>query len=91
MHRSIEARIILYPMCSITALLLYQGTNPGIYYLIGVGVYFWAFSEGEVSRIFPETSMGGFRLLTGIWIGCLSTSLGVTATTSSREGISSLG
>ncbi|MCJ1345404.1 hypothetical protein MMC31_003611 [Peltigera leucophlebia] len=48
MHRSIEARLILYPVCSLTALLLYQGTNPGIYYLIGIGVYFWAFSEGEV-------------------------------------------
>lgn len=91
MHRSIEARLILYPVCSLTALLLYQGTNPGIYYLIGLGVYFWAFSEGEVSRIFPETSMGGFSLLTRIWIGCLSASLGVTATTSSREGMSSLG
>lgn len=91
MHRSIEARLILYPVCSLTALLLYQGTNPGIYYLIGLGVYFWAFSEGEVSRIFPGTSMGGFSLLTRIWIGCLSASLGVTATPSSREGMSSLG
>ena len=52
MHRSIEARLILYPVCSLTALLLYQGTNPGIYYLIGIGVYFWAFSEGEVSSFF---------------------------------------
>lgn len=91
MHRSIEARLILYPVCSLTALLLYQGTNAGIYYLIGIGVYFWAFSEGEVSGIFSETRMGEFRLLTRIWIDCLSASLGVTATTSSREGISSLG
>lgn len=48
MHRSIEARLVIYPLSSLAALLLYQGTNPGIYYLIGMGVYFWAYSEGEV-------------------------------------------
>ncbi len=48
MHRSIEARLVIYPISSLVALLLYQGTNPGIYYLVGMGVYFWAFSEGEV-------------------------------------------
>lgn len=48
MHRSIEARLVVYPLSSLVALLLYQGTNPGIYYLVGMGVYFWAFSEGEV-------------------------------------------
>ena len=48
MHRSIEARLIVYPICSLAALLLYQGTNPGIYYLVGMAVYFWGFSEGEV-------------------------------------------
>lgn len=48
MHRSIEARLAVYPLSALAALLLYQGTNPGIYYLIGLGVYFWGFSEGEV-------------------------------------------
>lgn len=48
MHRSIEARLVVYPLSSLVALLLYQGTNPGIYYLVGMGVYFWAYSEGEV-------------------------------------------
>lgn len=48
MHRSIEARLVVYPVASLAALLLYQGTNAGIYYLIGMGVYFWGFSEGEV-------------------------------------------
>ena len=43
-----EARLVVYPLAALAALLLYQGTNPGIYYLIGVGVYFWAYSEGEV-------------------------------------------
>lgn len=49
MHRSMEARLVIYPLSSLAALLLYQGTNAGIYYLVGMGVYFWAFSEGEVS------------------------------------------
>ncbi|KAL8909252.1 MAG: hypothetical protein Q9171_005108 [Xanthocarpia ochracea] len=48
MHRSIEARLAVYPLSALAALLLYQGTNPGIYYLFGIGVYFWGFSEGEV-------------------------------------------
>ncbi|KAL8713375.1 MAG: hypothetical protein Q9220_002574 [cf. Caloplaca sp. 1 TL-2023] len=52
MHRSIEARLAVYPLSSLAALLLYQGTNPGIYYLIGMGIYFWAYSEGEV--VCPE-------------------------------------
>ncbi|KAL9021941.1 MAG: hypothetical protein Q9185_000812 [Variospora sp. 1 TL-2023] len=52
MHRSIEARLAVYPLASLSALLLYQGTNPGIYYMIGMGVYFWAYSEGEV--VCPE-------------------------------------
>lgn len=52
MHRSIEARLAVYPLASLSALLLYQGTNPGIYYLIGMGVYFWAYSEGET--VCPE-------------------------------------
>ena len=47
-HRSIEARLVFYPLAALAALLLYQGTNAGLYYLIGVGVYFWAFAEGEV-------------------------------------------
>lgn len=48
MHRSIEARLVVYPLSSLAALLLYQGTNAGLYYLIGMGVYFWGFCEGEV-------------------------------------------
>jgi len=48
LHRSIEARLVVYPLSILAALLLYQGTNAGLYYLIGMGVYFWAYSEGEV-------------------------------------------
>lgn len=47
-HRSIEVRLIIYPLSALFAALLYQGTDPAIYYLVGVGVYFWAYSEGEV-------------------------------------------
>ncbi|KAJ5779791.1 hypothetical protein N7457_007511 [Penicillium paradoxum] len=51
-HRSIEFRLIIYPLSALLAALLYQGTDPAIYYLIGIGVYFWAYSEGEV--VCPE-------------------------------------
>jgi hypothetical protein len=47
-HRSIEARLIIYPMSALAALLLYQATNAGLYYIVGMIAYFWAFSEGEV-------------------------------------------
>jgi hypothetical protein len=47
-HRSIEVRLIVYPLSALLAALLYQGTDPAIYYLIGIGVYFWAYCEGEV-------------------------------------------
>lgn len=48
MHRSIEARLVVLPLVALAAALLYQGTNPAIYYTIGMGIYFWAYSEGEV-------------------------------------------
>lgn len=49
LHRSIEARMVLYPVSALAGILLYQATNSALYYLIGVVVYFWAFCEGEVS------------------------------------------
>lgn len=52
LHRSIEARLVVYPLAALAGLLLYQGTNAGLYYLIGVVVLFWGFSEGE--GIAPE-------------------------------------
>jgi hypothetical protein len=48
MHRSIEARLVVLPLAALAAALLYQATNPAIYYTIGMIVYFWAYSEGEV-------------------------------------------
>lgn len=53
LHRSIAARLALYPVCVFFSAVIYQGTNAALYYLIGMGVYFWAYSEGEV-RITPE-------------------------------------
>ncbi|KAL2076080.1 hypothetical protein VTL71DRAFT_1023 [Oculimacula yallundae] len=47
MHRSIEARLVVLPLAALSAALIYQGTNPAIYYVIAMGVYFWAYSEGE--------------------------------------------
>ncbi|KNG87556.1 putative mismatch-specific thymine-DNA glycosylase [Aspergillus nomiae NRRL 13137] len=54
-HRSIEFRLILYPLSALLSMLLYQGTDPAIYYLVGIGVYFWAYSEGEVVCAVPWT------------------------------------
>lgn len=48
LHRSIEARLIVLPMAGLAAALLYQATNPAIYYSVALVVYFWAYSEGEV-------------------------------------------
>lgn len=53
LHRSMEARLVALPLAGLAAALIYQGTNPALYYLIGMGVYFWAYSEGEVS-FFPS-------------------------------------
>lgn len=62
LHKSIEARMLWLPLCSLSCILLYQATNPGLYYLIGSGVYFWAYTEGEVSAdracIFQKRFLG---------------------------------
>ncbi|GAB1726369.1 hypothetical protein NU195Hw_g4618t1 [Hortaea werneckii] len=55
LHKSIEARMLWLPLCSLSCVLLYQATNPGLYYLIGSGVYFWAYTEGEVVCAVPWT------------------------------------
>lgn len=48
-HRSLEVRLMWLPLASLTSILLYQATNASLYYFIGIIVYFWAYSEGEVS------------------------------------------
>ena len=52
-HRSIEVRLVIYPLSALLAVLLYQGTHPALYYLVGMGVYFWAYTEGEVCASLP--------------------------------------
>jgi hypothetical protein len=39
----------MIPMLALAAALMYQSTNAALYYLIGECVYFWAYSDGEVS------------------------------------------
>lgn len=48
LHRSIVARLVFLPVVILASVFMYQGTNPAIYYTIGLVVYFIAFSEGEV-------------------------------------------
>ncbi|KAH8675983.1 hypothetical protein BX600DRAFT_432520 [Xylariales sp. PMI_506] len=55
MHRSLEARLAVIPLFALAALLLYQGTNAGLYYLIAMVVYFWGYSEGEIICAKPWT------------------------------------
>ncbi|EGD84920.2 hypothetical protein H112_08640 [Trichophyton rubrum D6] len=54
-HRSIEIRLFILPLSALASALLYQGTNPAIYYLIGMAVYFWGYSEGEVRYSVPRS------------------------------------
>ncbi|KAI1107519.1 hypothetical protein F4804DRAFT_162378 [Jackrogersella minutella] len=54
-HRSLEARLASFPLASLAAILIYQGTNPAIYYLVAMVVYFWAYSEGEIVCAKPWT------------------------------------
>lgn len=48
-HRSMEGRLVWLPFAATAAILLHQATNPALYYVIATGVYFWAYTEGEVS------------------------------------------
>lgn len=48
LHRSLEFRLAVLPLTALTSILMYQSTNPAIYYVIGMVVYFVAYSEGEV-------------------------------------------
>jgi len=54
-HRSLEARLAFLPLTALAAALTYQGVNAAIYQVIGLGVYFWAYSEGEIICAKPWT------------------------------------
>ncbi|KAG5979025.1 hypothetical protein E4U55_005649 [Claviceps digitariae] len=47
LHRSLEFRLAVLPLTALVSILMYQSTNAAIYYVIGMVVYFWAYSEGE--------------------------------------------
>lgn len=53
LHRSMEARLVVYPLSALAAVLMYQSTNAALYYIIGVVIYFWGYSEGEVRLHIP--------------------------------------
>jgi len=55
LHRSLEFRLAILPLTTLAAALIYQGTNAALYYLIGMMVYFWAYSEGEIICAKPWT------------------------------------
>ncbi len=69
LHKSIEARLVILPLVALAAALMYQSTNPAIYYTIGMGVYFWAYSEGEVCYplIFMEDRNTNIPQTDGLW------------------------
>lgn len=67
-HRSMDLRLIWLPLASLTSVLLYQGTNPALYYLVATFVYFWDYSEGEVRE--RSRSIGLSILLTSEKVIC---------------------
>lgn len=54
-HRSLEARLAVLPLAALSAILIYQGTNAALYYVVAMVVYFWAYSEGEIICAKPWT------------------------------------
>lgn len=54
LHRSLEFRLAILPLTAIASILMYQSTNPAIYYVVGMVVYFWAYSEGEVCNMHAQ-------------------------------------
>jgi hypothetical protein len=51
-HRSIHARLVMYTICAISALFLYQSHTSALYYILGIYAYIAALYEHEVS--FPQ-------------------------------------
>lgn len=54
-HRSLEARLAVLPLAALASILIYQGTNAALYYVVAMVVYFWAYSEGEIICAKPWT------------------------------------
>jgi hypothetical protein len=49
-QQSIMTRLFALPYTALAATLIYQATDPALYYMIGMGVYFWAYCSGEASE-----------------------------------------
>jgi hypothetical protein len=85
-HRSIEFRLAILPLSALACLLMYQSTNPGLYYLVGMGAYFWAFSEGEVCfRIIFFSSIILSLMLTSFCPDHLRETLDLTSANTKRS------
>jgi hypothetical protein len=54
-HASIEARLLIYPISIIASVLMYQGTNAALFYLISVSIWFWARWDEEIVCPVPWT------------------------------------
>lgn len=54
-QQSLEVRLFWLPLAVLGSILLYQATNPAIYYLVGTAVYFWAYTSGEIICAEPWT------------------------------------
>ncbi|OQO01860.1 hypothetical protein B0A48_12333 [Cryoendolithus antarcticus] len=55
LQRSLGVRMVWLPLAALSAMLMYQGTNAALYYVIGLGVYVWGYCEGEVICTVPWT------------------------------------
>lgn len=62
LHQSIKLRLftLLFPL--LAAILLYQATNSALYYIIGIGVYYLAYKDGEVRIILPSEPISLTRI-----------------------------
>jgi hypothetical protein len=48
LHRSIHARLVVFAICAVTSMFLYQAHSSAIYYLMGFYGYALALAEREV-------------------------------------------
>lgn len=67
LHSSIELRLAGYPGVALCAALMYQGSDPGLWFLIATAMWFWAYVEGEV---FEHSCPGGGASADGIYRLC---------------------
>ena len=51
LYSHLEIHIFASLVAVFPAILLYQATNAALYYLIGIAMYIWGYSEGEVCSL----------------------------------------